>query len=162
MSDTPDASGFPPASAETLQVVESAIERWLAVQLDENECVASIERDPSRDFRRWVVRIEGEEKSFSAVWFHLGQRTLHVETYFMPAPEENHARVYEYLLRRGQKMSGFAFVIGLEDAVYLSGQIPVDRVSDAELDRMLGSVYMYVEQSFRPAMRIGYESRFKG
>ncbi len=162
MSGSADSSGFPSASPEQLLQVERDIERWLDLQLRENGCVASIERDPSRDFRRWVVRIEGEEKSFSAVWFHLGQRTLHVETYFMPAPEENHARLYEYLLRRGQKMSGFSFVIGLEDAIYLTGQTPVSRVDDDELDRMLGSVYMYVEHSFRPAMRIGYESRFKG
>ncbi|MGB6056850.1 MAG: YbjN domain-containing protein [Microthrixaceae bacterium] len=161
MSSGPDSS-YPPATAEQLVQIEHDLERWLDLQLSENECVASIERDPSRTERRWVVRIEGEEKSFSAVWFHLGQRTLHVETYFMPAPEENHARLYEYLLRRGQKMSGFSFVIGLEDAVYLAGQIPVGWITDDELDRMLGSVYMYVEHSFRPAMRIGYESRFKG
>lgn len=161
MNESP-ASGYPPATPERLVELEREIERWLEVQLADNDCVASVERDPSRDERRWVVRIEGEEKSFSAVWFHLGQRTLHVETYFMPAPEENEARLYEYLLRRGQKMSGFSFVIGVEDAVYIAGQIPVAWISDDELDRMLGSVYMYVEHSFRPAMRIGYESRFNG
>ena len=34
------------------------------------------------------------------MWFTLGQRTLHFETYVMPAPEENHERFYEHLLRR--------------------------------------------------------------
>lgn len=162
MSPQEQPSGLPPATPAELAEWERVIEQWLEAQLADNDCVASIERDPSADERRWVVRLEGEEKSFSAVWFHLGQRTLHVETYFMPAPEENEARLYEYLLRRGPKMTGFSFSIGLEDAVYLSGQIPVSWISDDELDRMLGSVYMYVEHSFRPAMRIGYASRFQG
>ena len=35
-------------------------------------------------------------------------------------------------------------------------------VDDGELDRILGETYEYVERCFRPAMRIGYASRFKG
>ena len=43
--------------------------------------------------RRWFVRLRGEQKDMFTIWFTLGQRTLHYETYVMPAPEENHARV---------------------------------------------------------------------
>ena len=31
----------------------------------------------------------------------------------------------------------------------------------AELDRIVGSAYAYSEQYFRPAMTIGYESKFR-
>ena len=40
--------------------------------------------------RRWYVRLRGEQKDTFTVWFTLRQRTLHYETYVMPAPEENH------------------------------------------------------------------------
>jgi hypothetical protein len=55
-----------------------------------------------------------------------------------------------------------AFAIGPEDAMYLRGQIGVRHVDEAELDRILGSLYDYSERFFRPAMRIGYASRFLG
>jgi hypothetical protein len=87
---------------------------------------------------------------------------LHVETYVMPAPEENHAAFYEHLLRRNRVCNGVAFCIGDEDAIYLQGRLPVTAVDEHELDRILGSMYAYVEQFFRPAMRIGYASRFRG
>ena len=96
------------------------------------------------------------------IWFHLRQRTLHYETYVMPAPEENHAAFYEHLLRRNLKLYGAAFAIGDEDAVFLVGPARQRRVDDDELDRVLGSLYAWVEQFFRPAIRIGFASRFPG
>jgi len=80
----------------------------------------------------------------------------------MPAPEENHAAFFEHLLRRNQKLYGAAFAIGEEDAVFLVGQIDNAAITDDELDRVLGSLYAWVEQFFRPALRIGFASRFSG
>lgn len=153
---------YPLATPEELAAAEVLIEGWMAQQLAEENAVLSVERDPERSTRRWVVRLEGEEKNFIAVWFSLGQRSLHVESYFMPAPEENEAQLYEYLLRRAEKMVGFSFVIGVEDAVFLTSRVPVKWIDEAELDRLLGSAYVYSEQSFRPALRLGFASRFKG
>ena len=107
-----------------------------------------------------TICIDGEEKDVTTVWLTIHQRTLQYETYVLPAPEENHARFYEHLLRRNLGFNGAAFVIGDEDAVFLQGQLPYDAVTDDELDRILGSFYAYVEQCFRPAMRIGFASRF--
>lgn len=152
----------PPATPEELEAHANVIEGWLAEQLDENPSVEAFERDPDSDERRWIVRMAGEEKQHFSVWFHLRQRNLHVETYVMPGPEENHAQFYEHLLRRNLNLGGFAFAIGAEDAVFLLSQIPVGRITPDELDRLLGSTYAYVEQCFRPAMRIGYASRFTG
>lgn len=151
-----------PATPEELARHEQVIETWLAAQLAENPTVQAVERDRETGERRWIARLSGEEKATFSVWFHLRQRTLHVETYVMPAPEENHAQFYEHLLRRNLGFHGFAFAIGAEDGIFLIGEIPVERIDDDELDRLLGSTYAYVELCFRPAMRIGYASRFKG
>ena len=119
-----------------------------------------MEKDTDDGERRWIARVTGEEKATFSIWFHLRQRSLHVETCMMPAPEEHLAEVYEHLLRRNLKLRGFSFAIGAEDGIFLVGELPVDRIGDAELDRLFGSVYTYVEQCFRPAMRIGFASRF--
>jgi hypothetical protein len=150
----------PPATPEQLEAAERLIDSWLAEQLEENPTVAAVDRDRSSGERRWIARLSGEEKSTFSVWFHLRQRTLHVETYMMPAPEENHAQFYEHLLRRNLSFHGFAFAVGAEDGIFLIGEVPVSRVSVEELDRLLGSTYAYVEHCFRPAMRIGYATRF--
>jgi len=108
-----------PASQEELERLEALVVDWLERQLAENPAVVAVERDVDSGERRWLVRVEGEEKPVFTVWFHLRQRTLHVETYVTPAPLENHAAVYEYLLRRTTRLNGVAFCVGLEDAVYL-------------------------------------------
>lgn len=152
------------ATPDELAEVEALIDRWLADQLESNPVVVGIDKQvPSAEvLRRWIVRVTGDEKDFFAVWFTLHQRTLHYETYVMPAPEENHAAFYEHLLRRNLRFNGASFAIGEEDAVYLVGQLPVHAVDEGELDRILGSVYIYVETCFRPALRIGFATRFKG
>ncbi|MCU1354686.1 MAG: hypothetical protein JWM89_104 [Acidimicrobiales bacterium] len=150
-----------PATEAELDELEARIDDWAARELAANPTVASVDRAEEPDIRRWYVRLRGEEKDTFTVWFTLRQRTLHYETYVMPAAEEDHERFYEHLLRRNLRFNGAAFTIGEEDAVFLVGQIPVQAVTDDELDRILGSLYAYVEQCFRPALRIGFASRFK-
>lgn len=149
-----------PATDPELDAIEAQIDAWAERELADNPVVAAVERAPRSEGRRWYLRVHGEEKDVYTVWLVLRQRTLHHETYFMPAPEENHAQLYEHLLRRNQKLNGMGFAIGIEDAVFLQGQLPVEAVTDDELDRILGSTYAYVEQCFRPALRIGFASRF--
>jgi hypothetical protein len=152
------------ATPEQLAAVEGLLDAWFADQLAGNPVVEAVEkeREPLSGDRRWFVRVRGDEKDVFTIWYSLRQRTLHYETYVMPAPEENHARFYEHLLRRNLKLNGAAFAIGAEDAVFLVGQLPVHAVDSGELDRILGSLYTYVEQFFRPALRIGFASRFHG
>lgn len=144
---------------DELDVLEARIDAWLRRQLEENPVIDAVERGEPGE-RRWFVRVRGEEKDVYSVWYTLGQRTLHYETYVMPAPEANHAAFYEHLLRRNLKLYGIHFAIGAEDAVFLVGQIPARAVDDDQLDRILGTIYAAVELCFRPALRLGFANRF--
>lgn len=149
------------ASPDQLDAIEARIDAYLVRERTENPLILAVDRaEPGT--RRWYVRLKGEERDVTTVWLTVHQRTLQYETYVLPAPEENHARFYEHLLRRNLGFNGAAFVIGAEDAVFLKGQIPVDSVTDDELDRIIGSLYAYVERCFRPALRIAFESRLAG
>jgi hypothetical protein len=138
------------------------IERWLASQLETNPIAVAVDHDPDRDTHRWFLRLRGEDRDFTTIWLTLGQRTLHYETYFLPAPDEAQQDVYEYLLRRNHKLFGMRFAIGPEDAIYLVGQMPLSAVDEGELDRVVGSTYAYVEQYFRPVLRMAFASRLRG
>ena len=147
------------ASTEELAALTRLIQRWTQKEQATNPLLAAVDYDPG--LARWYVRMRGEEKAIITVWLTLRERTLHYETYFMPAPEENLEPCYEYLLRANMNLFGLRFAIGLEDAVYLVGQMPLSAIDDAELDRIVGSTYAYSERYFRPAMSIGYASKFR-
>ena len=139
--------------------VSALVERWSASVVQENPVVTNVERDPSCE--RWFVRARGEEKLVTTLWVTVREETVHFETYFMPAPEENVAQCYEYLLRASTRLYAMRFAIGAEDAVYLMGQLPLAALSEAELDRVLGAAYAHSEECFPTAMRIGFGSRFR-
>lgn len=148
-------------TAAELDALEDRVDAWAARQLADNDAVVAVDRgEPGQ--RRWYVRLRGEERETLAVWFTVQQRTLAYETYMMPAPEEGHAELYEYLLRRNRSLYGASFAIGAEDAVYIVGQFPAGAVTDDELDRILGSLYAWTERHFRAALRIGFASRLVG
>ena len=155
----PDVEGPPPSAVE-LDELERRIDGWLECQLGENPVMVAVDRGEPGE-HRWYVRLAGEDKDFTTIWFTLRQRSLHFESYVMPAPEENEAEFHAHLLRRNHRMVGMRFSIGPEEAVFLVGEVPVRAVDEPTLDRIVGSVWTYVEQCFRPALRIGFASRFR-
>ncbi len=158
MPSDPGDWGEPTSPAELARLAR-LIDTWATGQTAENPLLDAVDRDP--DGHRWYLRMKGEDKAFITTWLTLRQRTLHYETYFMPAPEDNVEALYEYLLRTNTRLYGMRFAIGAEDAVYLVGQLPHAAVSEAELDRIIGASYAYSEAYFRPAMTIGFASKYR-
>jgi Putative bacterial sensory transduction regulator len=135
------------------------IDGWLADMAAANAAIEGVDRGEG-DEHRWYVRLRGEEKEHITVWLTLGQRTLRYEAYVMPAPQENVAQVYELALRRNEKLVGAHFAIGVEDALFLRGELPVIAVCADEVDRVVGSIYAYAEQNFPAMIRLGFASHF--
>jgi hypothetical protein len=144
-----------------LELLDRRISEWLAAFAARDGQIVAIDRG-GPDEHRWYVRMRGVEKEFTTVWLTLGQRTLRLETYVMPAPEENAAVLYENLLRRNERLTGLHFSIGVEDAVFLRGELPNHAINENELDRIIGTVWSTVEQVFPSIIRIGFASRFEG
>ncbi|MEY3657064.1 MAG: hypothetical protein RL114_1422 [Actinomycetota bacterium] len=142
-----------------LDSLEGAITGWLLDMKQRNDTIVAVDRGEIGE-RRWYVRMRGEEKEFTTVWLTLGQRTLKYETYVMPAPEENAEQLYEHLLRRNESLVGAHFSIGIEDAMFLRGEMPLRLVDEEELDRVIGTLYATVERIFPIIIRIGFASRF--
>ena len=145
--------------AAALAGLEADIDRWLVTFAASTPTVRAVDRIDG-DERRWFVRMVGEEKDVTTVWITLGQRTLRYETYVMPAPEENAAELYEHLLRRNERLVGAHFSIGIEDAVFLRGELPLAALDEGELDRAVGTLYATVELCFPSLLRLGFATRF--
>ncbi len=68
--------------------------------------------------------------------------------------------MYESVLRRNDKLVGAHFAIGVEDALFLRGELPLAMVSEPELDRVIGSLYSYTEAAFPSLLRLAFASKF--
>jgi Putative bacterial sensory transduction regulator len=147
------------ASPEERAACDAVIQHWSAARLAEGSAVVAVDRQPEAG--RWYLRLRGEEKDFVTVWLTVRQRTLHHEAQVMPAPEVNVEATFEYLLRRNVDLYQMRFALGAEDAVYLVGEIPVNSVTDDELDRIVGSSLAYVDEYFPTAMSIGFAGRYR-
>jgi len=151
-------------AGDRLDDLRSRVDAWASGLLAGNAAIAAVDRGTRDDTPlgepRWYIRMRGDEKDFITVWLTLGQRTLRYETYVLPAPEENEQQVADLLLRRNDTLVGCHFSIGDEDAIYLRGELPDVAVDDAELDRVLGTLYATVEANFRPLLRLAFASRF--
>ncbi len=145
--------------AHELDSLEGRITQWLLSMKEKDESIVAVDRGEIGE-RRWYVRMRGEEKEFTTVWLTLGQRTLRYETYVMPAPEENAEMLFEHVLRRNESLVGAHFSIGVEDAIFLRGELPLRLVDEPELDRVIGTLYATVERVFPVIIRIGFASRF--
>ena len=144
---------------QTLSTFARCIDEWLANIAGHNSSIIAVHRDEGAD-RRWYVRMRGEEKEFTTIWLWLGQRTLKYETYVMPAPVENAEVLYEHVLRRNDKLVGAHFSIGIEDAIFLRGDMPLALLSEEEVDRAIGTLYATVELVFPTISRIGFATHF--
>lgn len=142
-----------------LELMEMNITSWLMSMKQRDGTIVAVDRGEP-DEHRWYVRMRGEEKEFTTIWLMLGQRTLRYETYVMPAPEENAEQLYENLLRRNETLVGAHFSIGVEDAVFLRGELPLRLLDEQEIDRVVGTLYATVERVFPSIIRIGFASRF--
>lgn len=140
-----------------LAEVEVRIDEWARRQLDELDIVDAVERGEPGE-HRWYVRVRGDAKDVFTIWLALRQRTLEYETYVLPSPPENAGAVHEWVLRRNADLYGAAFCIGVEDAIYLRGHVPAEAVTDAELDRILGSLYAWTERFFPTLVGLAFRS----
>ena len=150
---------FAPPDESVRHEARGTLTTWLE-GLTENPVVAAVVEDEETDLDRWFVRVHGEAKDVYSVWFELRQRTLRVESYVMPGPEENHAVFFEQLLRRNANLRDIGFCIGAENAIYLLGRLDLRTLDTETLDRCLGEIYETIEASFQPAIQLGFASRF--
>ena len=79
----------------------------------------------------------------------------------MRQPDENREELWAWLLQRNARMYGVAFAIDAVGDVYLTGRVPLHAVTADELDRLLGSVLTYADESFDTMLEIGFGSAIR-
>ena len=111
------------------------------------------ERSPQGSY---VAVLPGTHKLKTTVNLIPGEHSLRVEAFVIRHPDENHEAVWAWLLRRNARMYAVAFSIDGSGDVYLTGRVPMDTLSVAELDKLLGSVLQYSDESFDALLELGF------
>ena len=104
----------------------------------------------------YVVTLPGTHKLKTAVNLIAGEHALRVEAFVMRRPDERHEELWAWLLRRNARMYGVAFSIDAVGDVYLTGRVSLRGLDEEELDRLLGSVLTYADESFDTMLEIGF------
>jgi hypothetical protein len=109
----------------------------------------------------YLVRLEGEHKLATMTWLIAGRHSLHVEAFFCRQPDENHAAFYRFLLERNGRMYGVHFALDQVGDVYLVGRVALASITEDEIDRLLGCVLSYSDETFDQALMIGFASSIR-
>ncbi len=104
----------------------------------------------------YAVTLPGTHKLKTICNLVIGEHSLRVEAFVMRQPEERREELWAWLLRRNAKLYGVAFAIDQAGDVYLTGRHPLLAITAEELDRLLGAVLTYSDESFDSMLEIGY------
>ena len=105
--------------------------------------------------------LPGERKLQTAVRLDVGAHALGIHAFVCRRPDEEHERVYRWLLERNLRMYGVAFAVDRLGDIYLDGRLPLAAVTPEELDRLLGSVLTYADESFNTILELGFASSIR-
>jgi hypothetical protein len=104
----------------------------------------------------WVVTLPGTHKLKTTCNLIVGEHALRVEAFVMRQPDENREELWAWLLRRNARMYGVSFSIDGVGDVYLTGRVSLKSLDEDELDRLLGAVLTYADESFDSMLEIGF------
>ena len=109
----------------------------------------------------FAITLPGEKKLQTPVRLDVGPHALGIHAFVCRKPDENHEGVYRWLLQRNLKMYGVAFALDAVGDIYLDGRLPLSAVTPDELDRLLGSVLSYADESFNAILELGFASSIR-
>ena len=109
----------------------------------------------------FAITLPGEKKLQTPLRLDVGPHALGIHAFVCRKPDENHEGVYRWLLQRNLKMYAVAFALDAVGDIYLDGRLPLSAVTPEELDRLLGSVLSYADESFNAILELGFASSIR-
>jgi len=107
------------------------------------------------------VVLPGERKLKTPVRLQVGPHALSVHAFVCRKPDENFEAVYRWMLERNMKLFGMAFALDAVGDIFLDARLPLSVVTAEEVDRLLGSVLSYADESFNVLLELGFASSIR-
>lgn len=107
------------------------------------------------------IVLPGQRKLQTPVRLEVGPHALSVHAFVCRRPDENFEAVYRWLLERNLRMFGVAFALDPLGDIFLDARLPLSVVTPEEIDRLLGSVLTYADESFNQILELGFASSIR-
>lgn len=104
----------------------------------------------------YFVTLPGTRKLQTNCWLLPTRHGLTVEAFVCRRPDDNHAEVYRFILRRNAKLYGVHYTLDPAGDIYLIGRLAPEAVTPAELDRLLGQVLQAADGDFNTLLELGF------
>lgn len=105
-----------------------------------------------------VVEVPGERRLITNTILTIGTHSVRIEAFICRRPDEDHEKVYRYLLRRNRRLFGVSYTIDNLGDIYLVGRIALESVSTEVIDGILGQILQAVESDFNMLLELGFHS----
>ncbi|SDS42011.1 type III secretion system chaperone family protein [Microlunatus soli] len=104
----------------------------------------------------YSVTLPGTRKLTTACALQLGRHHLDLRAFVARRPDENHERVYRWLLERNLRLYAVRFTLDALGDIYLTARIARSAVTADEIDRLLGAVAETADSSFNTILELGF------
>lgn len=109
----------------------------------------------------FIVTIPGNHKLSTTASMSVGTTALTLNAFVSRKPDENHEKVYRWLLERNLKMYGVTFALDNLGDIYLAGRIPLRAIDETELDRLIGCISQYSDGAFNTILELGFATAIR-
>jgi len=109
----------------------------------------------------FALELPGEKKLKTPCRLEVGPHALAVHAFVCRNPDENHEAVYRWLLERNLKLYAVAFGVDHLGDIYLDARLPLSSVTPEDLDKLVGSVLAYADESFNVLLELGFASSIR-
>ena len=126
------------------------------------EFIASHDLDAEQvDSKTFLITLPGEKKLQTHCALVVGDHSLGINAFVIRKPDENIAAVHEWLLTKNASMYSVAYAINELGDIYLVGRLPLNAVTEQEIDRVLGAVLQYSDSSFNQLLELGFSTAIR-
>jgi hypothetical protein len=110
---------------------------------------------------RFSFALPGTNKLQTPVRLDLGRHALGIHAFVCRRPDENFEAVHRFLLEQNMRLFGVAYGLDSDGDIYLDARLPLSSVNLEDLDRLLGSVLTYADETFNVLLELGFATSIR-
>ena len=110
---------------------------------------------------QFLVTLPGTRRLQTQCWLLVREHALLVQAFVCRQPDEEHAAVYRFMLRRNARLYGVHYALDRLGDIHLIGRIPLHAVTADELDRVLGQVLEAADGDFNTLLELGFATSIR-
>ena len=114
-----------------------------------------------KDNNTFLLTLPGEKKLQTHCALVVGDHSLSINAFVIRKPDDNADQVHAWCMSKNASMYGIAFATNEVGDIFLVGRLPLFAVTDRELDRLIGSVLQYSDNSFNPLLELGFANAIR-